>query len=31
MYRNWIQYETDQKLPMQLTKLLIKLFGGATS
>ena len=30
MYRNYIQYESDQKLPTQLTKLLIKLFGGAT-
>jgi len=28
MYRNWIPFETREKLPAQLTKSLIKLFGG---
>lgn len=27
MFRNWIQFETREKLPFQLTKLLSKLFG----
>jgi hypothetical protein len=31
MYKHWIQFETEQKLPAQLTRLLIKLFGGASS
>ena len=29
MYRHWIQYGND--LPMRLTRLLIKLFGGASA